>query len=386
MARTAGDKRWAAAVLRLLQAAEGRIDAARYRSPAEGKHLVVVPYRGYGNHERLWVKGRVMREPGLRPAERDDPLWRNVLATWRRFESDEVPGARVRLTAAGTTTEVEADEEGYFETWLEPAAPVERGPVHVDLELLSPRSRQPACATTEVIVPPPSAKLAVISDVDDTVVPTGAARLLRLARNLVVHKAHSRVPFPGVAAFYRALAAGCGAEGNPFVYLSSGPWNLYDLLVEAFRLHGLPAGPLILRDWGLGPLQTMPTRHRDHKLAAIRRIMELWPHLPFLLLGDSGQHDPEIYCEVAAEGRGRVLAVYIRDVGRKAERPAVASIAERVARAGSTLVLAPTAWELASHAAAQRWIAADVLPAVAAALGRDNPARAEEGSPISASS
>ena len=235
-------------------------------------------------------------------------------------------------------------------------------------------------------MPPPSARLAVISDVDDTVVPTGAARLLRLARNLVVHNAHSRVPFPGVAAFYRALAAGCGAEGNPFLYLSSGPWNLYDLLAEAFRLHGLPAGALLLRDWGLGPLQTLPTRHRDHKLAAIRRTMELWPHLPFLLVGDSGQHDPEIYCEAAAEQRGRVLAVYIRDVGRHAERPAVAGIAERVAEAGSTLVLAPTAWELASHAAAQRWIGADALPAVAAALGRDTAALPPRGLQTSAAS
>ena len=379
MARSGGDsggeKRWAAALLRMLAATEGRIDAARYRSRRDGnRRLVVLPYRGYGNGERLWVKGRVLREPKLRPSELDDPLWRNLLATWRRFASDEVPGARVRLSGAGVTVELEADDEGYFETWLEPAQPIAHGPVNVDVELLEPRTREPARACIEVMLPPPSARLAVISDVDDTVVPTGSAQLLRLARNMVVHNAHSRVPFPGVAAFYRALAAGRGAEGNPFLYLSSGPWNAYDLLVDAFRLHGIPAGALVLRDWGLGPQQTLPTRHRDHKLVAIRRAMELWPHLPFLLVGDSGQHDPEIYGEVAAEQASRVLAVYIRDVGRKPERPAVTHIAERVAKAGGTLLVAPTAWELASHAAAQRWIAADTLSAVAAALGRDTAA------------
>jgi phosphatidate phosphatase APP1 len=376
MARGEGEKRWADALLRAVAAAEGRLDVARYRASSTGSHrLVVVPYRGFGNTERLWVKGRVLREPRLRPSAADDPLWRNVLATWRRFESDEVPHARVRLSAAGVTLEVDADDEGYFETWIEPRAPLPAGgKVPVELELLSPWRAEPVTAATEVLLPPPSARLAVISDVDDTVVPTGAGRLLRMARTMLVNNAHTRAPFPGVAAFYRALAAGRGAEGNPFLYVSSGPWNLYDLLVEAFRLHGLPAGALVLRDWGLtAGGATLPTRHHGHKLGAIRKALDLWPSLPFLLVGDSGQADPEIYRQIAAEHRGRVLAIYIRDVGRDVEQPALAGLAAEVEAAGSSFVVAPTAWELASHAAARGWLAADTLPSVAAALGRDAP-------------
>ena len=373
----AGQERFAAAIAKLLAAAEPRFDAAKRRvgqRSAGRRRVVVVPYRGYGTARRLWLKGRVLLEPRIPEGAKGDPLWRNLVATLRRFESDEVPGARVRVEAAGATTEVETDEEGYFETWLEPVAAIASGAraVTARCEVLSPRRAEPATAEGEVLLPAPTARLAVVSDVDDTVVPTGAGKLLQMGRSVLLHNMHSRAPFPGVAALYRALAAGKGAEGNPFLYVSSGPWNLYDLLVGAFRLHELPAGPLVLRDWGITAHEVLPTRHHDHKLAAIRQLMSLWPELPFLLIGDSGQQDPEIYRQLAVENPGRVLGVYIRNVSSGEVRPSlIRALAAEVTAAGSRLVLAPTAWELAQDAHSQGWIGADALPAVAAGVGKD---------------
>ena len=371
----AGGRRWAEALTRAVARAERRFDSAKYRL-ADRRHkrreVVIQPFRGYGRRDRLWLKGRVLREPHIPAAVAGDPLWRNLLAAWRRFESDEVPGARVRVTAAGASVEVEADEEGFFSAWLEPRERLSEGArsVQVELELVARGAAAPVRATGEVLLAPATARFAVVSDIDDTVVPTEAGRLLRMARNILLHNAHSRVPFPGVAALYGALAAGRGAEGNPFLYVSSGPWNLYDLLLEAFRLHGLPPGPVVLRDWGIAPEQILPTRHRHHKLAAIRQALEVWSELPFLLIGDSGQEDPEIYRQLAGDHPDRVLAVYIRNVSRDLARPsAIGKLAAEVAAAGGTLLLAPTALELATHAAERGWIAADSLPSVAAALG-----------------
>jgi phosphatidate phosphatase APP1 len=232
----------------------------------------------------------------------------------------------------------------------------------VELELLDGPAGSLVRATAEVLLAPATARFAVVSDIDDTVVPTEAGRLLRMARNTLLHNAHSRVPFPGVAAFYGALAAGRGAEGNPFLYVSSGPWNLYDLLLEAFRLHGLPPGAVVLRDWGLSAEGLLPSRHRHHKLAAIRQALEVWSELPFLLVGDSGQQDPEIYRELAGDHPERVLAVYIRNVSRDLDRPAaVHALAEEVLAAGSSLVLAENSHEIAAHATAHGWIDAAAL-------------------------
>jgi phosphatidate phosphatase APP1 len=374
-----GGNRWSAALLKLAHVVEPHFDEAKYRlrDRAHGdRKVVVVPYRGYGTRQRLWLKGRVLLEPQIGEGAKGDASWRNLVAAWKRFESDEVPGARVRVSAAGAVTEVETDDEGYFEVWLDLATevPATAHTVPVRCEALTPRRRggEPAMAEGEALLPPASARLAVVSDIDDTVVPTGAGKLLRMARNVLLHNAHTRAPFPGVAALYRALAAGKGAEGNPFVYVSSGPWNLYDLLLGAFRLHELPAGPFHLRDWGLGAGQALPTRHHDHKLSAIRQAMELWEGLPFLLIGDSGQHDPEIYRQVTLENPGRVLAVYIRNVSEGEMRPsAIRELAREVEGAGSSLLLAPTAWELAQDAHARGWLGADALPAVAAGVGKD---------------
>ena len=71
----------------------------------------------------------------------------------------------------------------------------------------------------------------MISDIDDTIVRTGATSLLMMLRVVLLSNAHTRLPFQGVAAFYGALARGAsGQDSNPLFYVSSSPWNLYDVL------------------------------------------------------------------------------------------------------------------------------------------------------------
>jgi phosphatidate phosphatase APP1 len=214
----------------------------------------------------------------------------------------------------------------------------------------------------------------VISDIDDTVVQTGATHWLRAARGALLGNAYTRLPFPGVAAFYRALRAGAdGRAANPFFYVSSSPWNLYDVLAQLIELHGIPAGPLLLRDWGLSR-EARPFGHRTHKLAAIRAVAETFPELPLMLIGDSGQEDPEIYHEVVGLFPGRVAAIYIRNVSPGADRvEAIRALAEKVLAAGSALVLAEDTVAAARHAAAHGWIAAASLPAVVANKEKDEP-------------
>ena len=96
--------------------------------------------------------------------------------------------------------------------------------------------------------------------------------------------------------------------------MSSSPWNLYDLLVDFLDLNGIPAGPLMLRDFGLRYEPTAGSGHLGHKLKEMRQILQAYPQLQFILIGDSGQEDPEIYREVVKEFPGRILAIYIRDV------------------------------------------------------------------------
>jgi phosphatidate phosphatase APP1 len=230
----------------------------------------------------------------------------------------------------------------------------------VSLELADPPNDVPVTATAHILAPAPTATFGVVSDMDDTVLQSEVTSFLRAARMVLLENALTRLPFPGVAAFYRALERGAtGAEANPIFYVSSSPWNLYDVIDGFLEAQRIPAGPLLLRDWDFGRLSE---RHGRHKGLVIREIFDAYPELPFLLVGDSGQEDPEIYAELVRERPGRVKAVYIRNVTPHAERLArIEALAREIAAAGSTLVLADDTLAVARHAAMHGWIASDAL-------------------------
>lgn len=333
--------------------------------------MMILPYRGYGTPDRMFLRGRVLKDRHIQPAEADDSSWENLLNMWRRANSIEIPGAQVRARFAGREQVVTANDEGFFEVWIEPAEPLPAGQLwqEVELELLAPTPEDgaPVRAVGQILVPPPSADFAVISDIDDTVLQSNVTSLVKMARATFLGNARLRLPFEGVAAFYRALHRGrAGDQRNPMFYVSSSPWNLYDLLSEFFNLQDIPVGPvLFLRDWGLTDQGFLPLKNRAYKLSYIKEIIETFKTLPFILIGDSTQEDPEIYTEVVSLYPKRILAVYIRNVERDPKRMAkIKTLAEEVLKAGSVLVLAETTLPLAEHAAKQGWIDPNALPEI----------------------
>lgn len=364
---------WHEVLARVTTDVEAHFDALKYRLGerlGRDDPVKIVPYRGYGTALRVYLRGRVIEDRGVGPPGDNDSIWRNLANMYKRFESDEIPGARVRVRFQGSEQEVVANEEGFINAWIEPIEPLPADRLwhEASLELLDPHRTDhgPAEATAPVLVPPPSARFGVISDIDDTVVQSHVVNELRMARTVFLGNARTRLPFKGVAAFYQALHAGAsGRDRNPLFYVSSSAWNLYDLLMDFFQLQEIPLGPLLLRDWGVSGQELLPVGHRLYKLVAIRQILDLFPSLPFILIGDSGQEDPEIYHDVVTEYPNRILAVYIRNVTRDLARPeAVRALAEKVVAAGSTLILADDTLAAARHAAEQGWISPDALPGI----------------------
>jgi len=352
---------WKKGFERLTQKLEAKVEEQRHRLGFGGdRPLRIEAYRGFGRADRAWVKARVLRGMPLPPARAADSVWINLSAMLQRFESDEIPGARVRVRYPGGEQVLTTDREGYCECWFEPTPPLPAGEPWrtVEMELLDPPSPHPVRSRPRVLVPPRTARFGVISDLDDTVIRTDVASRLRMAKNVFLGNAHTRTPFPGVAAFYRALERGCaGYAHNPVFYVSSSPWNLFDVLAEFMELKGIPAGPLLLRDWGISSVDPGEGGHSGHKLRHIRIILELFPTLPFILVGDSGQEDPEIYHRAVVEHPRRILAVYIRNVSRAPERAdAIRKLAAEVEKAGSTLILADDTAAAARHAAESGWI------------------------------
>jgi phosphatidate phosphatase APP1 len=327
----------------------------------------------------MYLQGRVLEKRGITPPSETDSWWDNMVNMIKRIRSREVPHARLKARLQDATHEVAADEEGMFEVWIAPSRPVanDRRWQSVDLELVEPlsgRQEGPVRATGQVLVPPPSARFGVISDIDDTVIQSDVSSFLQMLGTVLFSNARTRLPLPGIAAFYRALHAGThGQANNPMFYVSNGLWNLYDLLEDFFQLNQIPGGPvLLLRNWGVYRDEILPTRQREHKLGIISQILDLYADLRFILVGDSSEADPEIYHEVARRYPDRILAVYIRNVSQDLERPAaIRALADEIVEAGSTLVLADDSLAMARHAAEQGWISWEALSSVRAEQIRD---------------
>jgi phosphatidate phosphatase APP1 len=343
---------WRRTALVVGRAIEERYDAFRFvlkRRLGLLDPFKILPYRGHGTTRELFLKGRVLEEAGIARPSRNDAVWKNILNMARRFASDEVAGARLRATFEGLHVETTADVEGFFEVHFPLPEPLGgAGWYRVELDLLAPPSPGggEVRSTAHVLVPH-AAQFGVISDLDDTVVHSSATNVLKMAWIVVRNNAHTRLPFEGVAAFYRALQLGADERAsNPIFYVSSSPWNIYDMLVDFLNVHGVPPGPLFLKDWSLSVLG----KHRDYKIGVIRRLLSTYEDLPFVLIGDSGEEDPEIYLQVVREHPGRITAVYIRDVA-SAERDAeVRAIAEEARKLGTEMVAVPDTATAAEHA------------------------------------
>ncbi|MSR36264.1 MAG: DUF2183 domain-containing protein [Gemmatimonadetes bacterium] len=335
----------------------------------------MLAYRGHGNRDELMLRGRILEDRALPTARAEDTVLQNLVAAYRRFETDEIPGARVLVRARGREERVVTDEEGYFQVRLVGGEPGPSPEGWESAEVVVPdqpeRGVLGARGSALVRVPGPSARLGVITDVDDTVLRTGATSLIDVARNTLLRNARTRLPLAGVAALYRALESGFeGSEQNPVFYVSSSPWNLYDLLLEFIDVQDLPAGPFFLQDVGLDAATVGVGSHLGHKLARIEEILALHPHLPFVLLGDSGQKDPEVYREVVKRHPGRILSVYIRDVSVDTRDRIVVEVADRMRAEGVDMLLVADSLEAAEHAADLGLIERECIDRVAAEVGR----------------
>ncbi|WP_201862752.1 App1 family protein [Microvirga soli] len=347
MSLTGAVRKWLGAPSRMLGI------AAQPVQEAQGKRGVVIqPYRGYGSRSEVFLIGRVFSQSSSHSEASRGDLLTNLRDIGRRIARRTISNAMVTAQFYGAEETVTTDQDGYFRVHLSPALPppLDRSWHSMDLTLPQPRAVQ---AQAQIFIPPTSCRYVVISDIDDTVMHTGVANKLRMLWHLFVEDAQTRVAFPGVGALYRALHAGAsGDQQNPMLYVSRAPWGIYEVLEEFFDRHGIPVGPILfLREWGVSWTSPLPRKAEDHKRELIHNMLALYGELPFVLIGDSGQHDPEIYRQIVEEHPGRVLAVYIRNISRNPDRiREIEDLAKVVAGAGSSLVLAADSVVIAEHA------------------------------------
>jgi phosphatidate phosphatase APP1 len=267
----------------------------------------VEAYTGYGTSGWVRVMARaVLAPPGTRAAEvseRDRASGRRAVRGWRSFLTAKVPHAIVEVRIGDRVHEVRADRGGYVDVVL--PADLPPGWARVLLAM----GGEPVAAP--VLVVPQGPGVAMVSDIDDTVMVTALPRPFLAAWNSFVLHEQARRAVPGMADLYRRWHE--ANPGSPTFYLSTGAWNVAPAVRRFLARNGYPQGPLLLTDWG--PTNSGWFRSgREHKLGTLRRLLSELPELRWVLVGDDGQHDPAIYAQVAAEHPGRIAVIAIREL------------------------------------------------------------------------
>ncbi len=269
-------------------------------------------YHAVEHSEGVSVKGRVLLAKKWRhPRVKDHPIV-NLLQMIRRWTTPERPFSLVRLSVGGATVEQRADRQAYFKIDI-PASEVKSKELLIEL----PESKVSHSRTMKIRRSGNDARCVVISDIDDTVLVTHVARTLRMIATTLFGNALTRQLFPGTAELYRALRHGTTPnirERNPIIYVTSSPFNLHALLRLVFKENGLPDGAYFMTDWGIDIDKWFKIGHAEHKSQSIEQAFNWHPQKPVILVGDSSQHDTDVYVETALAHPGKVDQILIRDV------------------------------------------------------------------------
>lgn len=288
----------------------GLRDRLSARARRRGWTPAVLPFSGYAGGGVARVLGRVV----LAPPSVDPSATRGVPG-WRRLLTLERPGVKVRVELAGHGVEVTSDEAGIVDARLD----VGHLPPGLARATMTVQSREAVLAHVHVAAAGPVQ--GVICDIDDTVWITGLAHPLQAARRTLTGTSSTRRAVPGMARLLRWAAE---QEGAPVVYLSNGPWNLVGPVSRFLERHHFPAGALLMTDWGITP-RAWFRDGREHKSSALRQLVDDMPDVRWVLIGDDGEHDPQLYRSLASEAPEKVAAIALRQVPRSRRRSGAAA-------------------------------------------------------------
>lgn len=243
-------------------------------------------------------------------------------------------GVKLQMEWNGALLETETDADGFYKfEWKSPDEP-RPGWHHIKVQMTN--TRYAGTVGHGKVFVPYATQYAFISDIDDTFLISHSAHLRKRLYVLFTKNARTRKPFEGVVRHYQLLAHAntTPQNPNPFFYVSSSEWNLYDYILEFKRSYGLPEGVYLLNQmkrW-YELTQTGQTKHSG-KFMRIARVLKEFPHQQFILLGDDTQQDPQIYAKIVEGFRDRIRCVYLRHVG-KTKKPEVEAYASQIRQQG----------------------------------------------------
>lgn len=270
-------------------------------------------YSGWATTQRGgYLYGRVHKgTPPPLPNE-GEGLAQKLHETFLALDERVLANAQVQMSGFPGSGVFTADGDGFLKVPLPPDLRPSTFAMQVQLQTSTFAA---ALATTVVQVwGVTDPQVGVISDIDDTLTDTDVTHKLDMLKNTFFHNTYDVKIFPGAPQAFVAIAGMSTSflPTLPVFYLSGSPWALHSRISEAFDRVGLPRGATILRRYTQEPLNPYDFKH-PHLL----EIVDAHPERKWILFGDSGEKDPEVYRTLIEERPGVVEAVFIHNVTKE---------------------------------------------------------------------
>ena len=296
---------------------------------------VVKVYNSYGNNRHVTILGHVLKFGPMPRRHYRKFFLPNMLAVFRLFMVKPWVGVRVKIEWEGVIYTGQTESDGFYKIEFNPEKIVPPGWYKIKV-MIDGNFKGHGVGYGELYVPDPF-QFAFISDIDDTFLVSHSSKLRRRLYVLFTKNARNRRPFEGVVNHYKLLSENGNLTNiyNPFFYVSSSEWNLYDFIVEFSHANKLPKGVFLLNQLKTFS-QVLITGQNNHstKFFRIVRIIEAYPDQQYILLGDDSQQDPNIYASIVTHFPGKIYAVYIRHV-RKSRKEEVNLILQKISDSGT---------------------------------------------------
>lgn len=283
--------------------------------PAHAERNALIFYPSYGDARHTVIEGRVVKMRRAREAATDDGWWRNARRNAGLMINDERRGVAVQLSVDGRDFQTVTDREGYF-----------RVPV-ADLALPAGWHRfsgeqGTASAHGDLLIVPQANTIGVISDLDDTLLISQVTSKRKLLSNTFLKNPLQREAVEGAARLIAAIAArNPHPEAAPVIYLSASPRQLYANITHFLTHNHFPLGVLLTKRVTNDRTSDPLINQVAYKTRKIEEVLERLPQVRFVLLGDDGERDPEIYHAIRERYPDRIEQILIRRVHPNPARP-----------------------------------------------------------------
>lgn len=258
----------------------------------------VLLFPAIGTPSQVTLSGRVLKHAGTGGSS---TFSKNL----RRLTSSNWEDATVTVRFAGREAEVKSGHDGNFSVTFSG----DKAPFEVGLSTAEANVKSAATGSATVDIVDPKAGFFVVSDFDDTLAVTNvAAGGTKLVQAALLQDESTQPVVVGMAELYGCLKEGKAARPG-FALVSGSPAQYLGRVRQFLSAHGFPLSfGIYLRDFG-------PNTLSNYKQPVIRSLLKELPN-QVVLVGDSGEKDPEVYAQIKSEFPERVKAIYIRNAGR----------------------------------------------------------------------